>query len=294
MNEINFENRKKEEEYKESNKIAEKQNMISLSVYNVGRQKCVPGYKWGPGVRDHFLMHYISSGSGIYTTGGQTRHLHKGDLFLAFPDTEIFYQADVEDPWTYEWVGFAGTDAATLIGRTDFSSDQLVLRQLTYGADVQNHIRRIYDAFGNTFCDTVKMTGELYLLLGLLIANASHPVTQSVASSENVSRAIDYISSRYSYSLTVSDIASFVGVSRSTLFREFREELHLSPKEYLDRYRIRRASTLLRDTDLTIASVAASVGYDNGLYFSKAFRRMTGMTPSEYRERKYPDDYIST
>ena len=46
MNEINFENRKKEEEYKESNKIAEKQNMISLSVYNVGRQKCVPGYKW--------------------------------------------------------------------------------------------------------------------------------------------------------------------------------------------------------------------------------------------------------
>ena len=269
--------------FKQSNKVAEKQNMISLSVYNVGRQKCTPGYHWGPGVRDHFLIHYISSGSGIYTTAGRTCRLHPGDMFLALPDTEIFYQADTEDPWTYEWVGFAGTDAATLVNRTDFSSSQLVLRQLPYGLDVRKHIRRIDEAFGNTFCDAVRMTGELYLLLGILISNASHPARQPGASEDNVSRAIDYIASRYSYSLSISDIASYVGVSRSTLFREFREELHTSPKEYLDRYRIRRASSLLRDTDLTVASVAASVGYDNGLYFSKAFRRMTGMTPTDYR-----------
>jgi len=270
-------------EFKESNKVAEKQNMISLSVYNVGRQRCTPGYKWGPGIRDHFLMHYISSGSGTYTTAGRTWRLHTGDMFLAMPDTQILYQADTEDPWTYEWVGFAGTDAATLIGRTDFSASHLVLRQLSYGDEVRRHISLIYDAFGNTFCDTVNMTGELYLLLGLLIENASRAVPQSAAKEDNVSRAIDYISSRYSYSLTISDIASYVGVSRSTLFREFREELHISPKEYLDRYRIQRASLLLKDTDLTVASVAASVGYDNGLYFSKAFRRMTGKTPSEFR-----------
>ena len=59
--------------------------------------------------------------------------------------------------------------------------------------------------------------------------------------------------------------------------------LEISPKEYLERYRIRKASALLRTTDLTVGSIATSVGYDNGLYFSKAFRRMTGQSPTECR-----------
>ena len=45
---------------------------LSLVVYNVGFQKCPPEYGWGPGVRDHFLLHYIVSGSGCYQTGGRT------------------------------------------------------------------------------------------------------------------------------------------------------------------------------------------------------------------------------
>ena len=274
--------------FKQSNKVSEKQNMISLSVYNVGRQKCTPGYKWGPGVRDHFLIHYISSGSGTNTAAGHTFRLHSGDMFLAMPETEIFYQADERDPWTYEWVGFAGADAAALVSRTDFSSSQLVLRQLPYGAEVRKHLRRIDEAFGNTFCDAVRMTGELYLLLGILISNAARQIRLPGTAEDNISRAIEYIASRYSYSLTIGDIASYVGVSRSTLFREFREGMNISPKEYLDRYRIRRACLLLKDTNLTIASVAASVGYDNGLYFSKAFRRMTGMTPSDFRNQRAP------
>ena len=59
--------------------------------------------------------------------------------------------------------------------------------------------------------------------------------------------------------------------------------LEISPKEYLEQYRIRKASALLRTTDLTVGSIATSVGYDNGLYFSKAFRRMTGQSPTECR-----------
>ena len=43
---------------------------LSLMVYNVGFQKCPPDYGWGPGVRDHFLLHYIVSGHGTYESGG--------------------------------------------------------------------------------------------------------------------------------------------------------------------------------------------------------------------------------
>ena len=49
--------------YKNSYKVTEKE-LVSLSVYNVGFQKCDPLYQWGPGIRDHYLIHYIISGKG--------------------------------------------------------------------------------------------------------------------------------------------------------------------------------------------------------------------------------------
>lgn len=263
----------------------ENKSMISLSVYNVGHQHCTPGYAWGPGIRDHYLLHYISSGCGTYETGGNIYHLQKGDAFLAFPNTEIMYRADAADPWTYEWVGFQGTDAGAILRQTDFSESSPVLRNISYGDLLRKRLDAVSNAFGSTFSGSVKMTGELYLLLSVLTENASVSGAAAGAPShtENVLRAIEFISAKYSYGISVEDIADYVGVSRSTLFREFRRETELSPKEYLDRFRIQRAAALLSGTELKISSVAASVGYENGLYFSKVFRKYTGKSPSQYR-----------
>ena len=74
--------------YKNSYKVTEKE-LVSLSVYNVGFQKCDALYQWGPGIRDHYLIHYIISGKGTYRVAGQTYHLSGGDTFLVYPNTEV-------------------------------------------------------------------------------------------------------------------------------------------------------------------------------------------------------------
>ncbi|MEE3420403.1 MAG: AraC family transcriptional regulator [Lachnospiraceae bacterium] len=274
-----------EESFKQSNKV-ERKSLTSLSVVNVGRQKCTPGYQWGPGVRDHYLIHYISEGRGTYTTGGQTYPLVAGDTFLATPDTEILYRADEEEPWTYSWVGFTGTDAPVILGRTDFSDTCPVLKGIPYGKALEDQLAQINAAFGNGFPHAVEMAGQLYLLLSIMVKNASHQRIEEKTSgqAENVRHAIDYISSRYSYNISIEEIAAYVGVSRGTLVRQFEEEVHISPKKYVDRFRIRRAADLLEKTDLPIASVAASVGYESGLYFSKVFKKIMHVTPSAYRK----------
>jgi len=273
------------ETFKLSNKVSEK-SMVSLSVYNVGRQKCAPNYQWGPGVRDHYLIHYISGGCGIYKAGGETWRLSAGDVFLVYPNVEVSYQADGIDPWEYNWVGFAGSDAAAIMDATDFTPKELVLHDIPFGAELKEHLQRINAAFGNSFANAVEMTGELYLTLMLFVKHAGRRASGHNTDAADVRRAIDYIDFHYSYPITVEDIASYTGVSRSTLFREFRECLDLSPKEYLDNYRVRRAAFLLRSSGLSIGSVAASVGYTDALYFSKVFRKKKDMTPTEYRNRK--------
>ena len=88
--------------YKYSYKMGE-DFLNSLSVYNVGYQKCEPEYQWGPGIRDHYCIHHILSGSGVYTTGKVSVRLSAGDTFILFPGVELQYQADKEEPWEYCW-----------------------------------------------------------------------------------------------------------------------------------------------------------------------------------------------
>ena len=74
--------------YKYSYKVGENL-MNSLSVCNVGHQRCETGYKWGPGVRNHYCIHYVISGKGYYEVNGVVRPLASGDLFILYPDAQI-------------------------------------------------------------------------------------------------------------------------------------------------------------------------------------------------------------
>lgn len=269
--------------YKNSFK-AEDKELVSLSVYNVGNQKCDGGYQWGPGIRDHYLIHYIINGKGTYTVRGNTFDLKTGDCFLVYPNTEVIYQADNDDPWEYAWVGFTGSDAAMILQATDFSKSTPVLSQIEYGETVKKNILHIYDARGSEFKNAVEMTGRLYTMLSTFMHNANTQLPQATANSY-VQKSIEFITSNYSYPITVEDIAAYVGLSRSHLFRSFESVLEMSPKKYLTDFRIKQACYLLEHSSLSITAIANSIGFDNGLYFSKTFHKNKGMSPKEYRKQ---------
>ena len=272
------------ENYKNSYRVSDKK-LVSLSVYNVGYQKCNPLYQWGPGIRDHYLIHYIISGKGYYTAKGVTHHLCEGDSFLVYPNSEVSYYADEKTPWEYAWVGFTGSDAAMILQATDFSKSSPIIHHTPNGASIQNAILEIYDTRGNEYTHAVEMTGGLYKLLSIYMKNSTQDTDSDTAHSY-VQKAIEFITSNYSYPITVEDIASYVGLSRSHLFRSFESVLGQSPKEYLTDFRIKQACYLLEHTNLSITAIANSLGFDNSLYFSKIFHKEKGMSPKNWRKKK--------
>lgn len=96
-------------------------------------------------------------------------------------------------------------------------------------------------------------------------------------------KAAEYVSSNYSYPISVNDIAAHTGVSRSHLFRIFQEQLNQSPKEYLTMVRLDQARLLLKKSELSITAIARSVGFEDSLYFSKVFKKREGLPPSAWR-----------
>ena len=270
--------------YKYSYKAGE-DFLNSLSVYNAGHQKCEPQYQWGPGIRDHYCIHHILSGRGYYTAGNQTFRLDKGDTFILYPGEEVKYYADEEEPWEYAWAGFMGTDAASIIRRTDFSKTAPYIRKGRIPEEkIREGLERIYEEKGNTFEATVAMAGALYSLLAVFMHYSGREVQEKDIQASYVEKAQTYIGTNYSYPVTVEDVAAYVGISRSHLFRSFQTYLGKSPKEYLSEYRIRQACHLLKETDLSVSAIAYSVGFENNLYFSKAFKKIKKISPSEYRK----------
>ena len=260
---------------------------VSLAVTYSGHQQCSAAQKWGRGVREQYILHYIVSGKGTYTTPEGFFSLSAGDIFLIRPFTEIEYSPDPDDPWEYRWVNFTGADAEIILSRTDFTPSSPVMSGC--GEEILTLMEMITDNTGQELYSTLELTGTLYRLLAVLV-KASNSGARTSGHCEDRHRclrtALDYIAANYPLPISVDDIAAAAAVSRSTLFRLFRTELGSAPSDYLIEYRIEQAKRLLSDTDISITAAARSAGYENNLYFSRAFRKATGMSPTEYRNSR--------
>lgn len=99
-----------------------------------------------------------------------------------------------------------------------------------------------------------------------------------------IKKAIAFIRDNYSNGINVSDVSEYVGLNRSYLFTLFQEHLGISPQKYLSNFRLERACELLQATNYSIEDISYSCGYRDPLVFSKAFKKLYGVSPLKYRK----------
>jgi transcriptional regulator GlxA family with amidase domain len=90
------------------------------------------------------------------------------------------------------------------------------------------------------------------------------------------------------YPWTVEALATTIGLSRSAFALRFKQLVGEGPMEYITRWRMYKASDLLRESEKNQMSIANMVGYDSDSAFNKAFKRIIGITPGEYRRKSAP------
>ena len=104
-----------------------------------GYARCEPLHSFGPAVRSNYLIHYILDGKGSYRAGGRRYDLKAGQGFLIEPGTQIFYEADEKEPWTYLWIGFHGQRAEEYLKDAGLGGGQLIF----FSGDP--HAEKLYD-----------------------------------------------------------------------------------------------------------------------------------------------------
>lgn len=252
-----------------------------LSVYQSGQKTYTPpGYHRGPDMYDHFIIHYVTSGSGTFTIGGTEYEINTHDMFLIPPYTFVEYQADEETPWCYYWVGFNGADAAQLVKLSGF--------QDTYRLHVQEQIAitQLFSELTRLESSAISqkylLLGYLYQILGLLM---THSETSSSANYDHYLRAVDYIQQHYNKDeLSVQSIAESINISRSHLYRVFKQVTDKSIQDMIVDTRLQKSFLFLENTNYSIGKVSSLAGFHSQSYFSKLFKERYNQTPTQYRK----------
>lgn len=267
------------------------ENFIDLGMYQYGYEQCEPGHSFGPAARNHYLFHYIISGTGTLMADNakgetQSYSIKSGQGFLIFPGQITTYIADQNLPWEYVWIEFDGLRVKEALNLTELSINTPVYR--SHSKDLREQLMNeilyiVHHAKESPF----HLIGHLYLFFDYLTQSAKSTklVQSSKMSDYYIKEAINYIEQNFQNNITIEDIAAVCGINRSYFGKIFRNSIGRSPQEFLMNYRMVKATELLKLTSLSIAEIGAAVGYENQLHFSRAFKTIYGVSPREWRNK---------
>jgi AraC-like DNA-binding protein len=251
-----------------------------LTLYFCGHEKCAPAHSFGPALRPHYLIHYILGGKGSYYEGGREHKLHKGDGFLILPGETTLYAADSIEPWEYCWIGFDGYEAKSILEHCGLTQNNLVFH--SDEEELALSLLELNKQFGTRSGNSYTYLSQLYKIFSFMYRSAC--ITSPQLSEDYLEQAISYISNNFVYDIRISDIANYVGIDRTYLYRLFIERNRISPQQFLIEYRLKYACKLIKETNLSITEIAVSSGFKDAPSMNKHFRKRYGMTPLQFRK----------
>ena len=268
------------------------ENFIDLGLHQYGWEQCAPAHSFGPAARNHYLFHYVLSGTGMLDAQNSrgesvTYNIKTGQGFMIFPHQVCTYIADEKLPWEYTWLEFSGLKAKELIDMAGLSVDSPVYRPRHKDAAEQMKEEMLYIA-NHSQESPFHLIGHLYLFMDCLARSTASPLhsQQSRMSDFYIKEALSFIEQNFQNDISVEDIASFCSLNRSYFGKIFKNAIGRSPQEFLISYRMSKAGELLKLTSLSIADIGNAVGYPNQLHFSRAFKSVYGVSPRAWRHEQ--------
>lgn len=267
------------------------ENFVDFGLYQFGREQCDPAHSYGPAARNHYLFHYVISGTGLLMAddaNGVTKEyqVKSGQGFMIFPGQINTYISDKELPWEYVWVEFDGLRAKEAIEIAGISRNQPVYRAQSKDLRETMKNEMLYIA-GHGDAAPFELIGHFYLFIDALMRSSAYRQVSKGSKLQDfyIHEALVYIENNFQNDISVEDIAAVCGLNRSYFGKVFKNGIGKTPQEFLLNYRMVKAAELLKLTQLSVRDIGNAVGYPNQLHFSRAFKNIYGISPREWRNQ---------
>ena len=283
----------------------------SLSIFFGGKEKhIVQDFQFGPYTTDFYGVQYCVRGGFTLHTNKSIVEIKEGDLFITPPYMRIKKHFTEESTATY-YMHVKGTEVESYLSMLGFSKDNIFLINnvsehsidlLLQIIDIlSTHIEMTIPAIDAPIipktitCGNVadaatrrmKRRGLFFLFIASLmdVCKSDEKKEGKLSKKEDyIRKATKFIEGNYNFDINVDEVAKYVGLNRSYLYELFESNLGMSVQEFIIHTRMKMACSLLSDPDLSVKSIAMAVRYDP-ISFSRAFKKVMGISPSEYRRK---------
>jgi len=245
---------------------------------------------------DRFLIHYVRRGEMWHRFRNQTHRAHASQVVLMDLSEPVVYGTEATTTAQVWWVCFGGKDMPHLLAK--LGADREPLFRLRDPRRFETLFKELLALFrAKPLAFEARADGLTRLLLAELLAARSEETSLEIdlvklsrpigLLSQPVRDVIRYVARFYNASqmLTFKKLCSVSGLSKFHFARLFRRETGMSAMKYLDAYRIEKAKQVLESSNQPMTRVAAMAGVPSPAKFSRLFHKLTGVTPTQYRER---------
>lgn len=256
----------------------------SCGTYRLKNHKRLP--TWAPRGRVDYQLLFIAAGKTHFYIGGKDQVVTAGHMVLFQPKEEQHYEYFGEDKPEVYWVHFTGSAVKEILRSYDIPLDERIFFSGTPAAYTQlfkNMIEELQTCRVG-YKEMLEMNlRQLFMMIQRTRLEKPPVVTTAVQLEMDYAR--QYFHDHYNEPINIEEYAMSRHTSISLFMRNFKKVYGVSPKQYILNIRMNNAQNLLESTDYTVAEIAAIVGYDNSLYFSRIYHKQKGQAPSDYRKR---------
>ncbi|NOV03964.1 AraC family transcriptional regulator [Paenibacillus planticolens] len=254
-------------------------------IVRAGQNEAKPNYVAGPKVINQTSFHWIMQGKVKVSTNNQTIVLSKGDLFCLFPHRSYTYemvQHSEAKPLKMVWLAMEGNQLPYLTAQLGLTTETFWLKEIVNN-EIVSALRSILEAVSRPEKDAFREQSLLYdLFWKMMNATIRSAPARKAGWLDDVK---DYLDLHATEQIRIEDAARLVGVHRSHLFTSFRKQFGVSPQQYLQKIKLEKGASLLRETALSVTEIALSLGYPELYSFTRSFTKYFGVSPSTYRGR---------
>ena len=247
----------------------------------VGRFRYLPGYCLRRSALDSFLVMRLLRGTCQVESGGQQFRAQARQVVVLDCYASHAYWTD--RGWEGEWLHFDGSNARGYYSAVAEGGGPVIVLKNSYR--FEKNLERIYTQFRDAAPVREALLNNyiVNLLTELLVGrDSASPLDQSAGMIED---SVVYINEHLTQELSLGDLAAQASLSPFYFSRLFKRETGFSPHQYILTARINNAKFLLQSTDAAIKNICFTVGFTSESSFCTAFKKVAGLTPSQYRER---------
>lgn len=227
-----------------------------------------------PFLRKHYCMHLAFRGNAVLQAEGKQYALSPGTLFFTFPNQP--YELIDDQKFTYLYITFDGPGIPKLLEQFGIKKERSVFPNFGHLTDFwMTSIRRANP--GN-----IQVLTESVLLHTLSFVEKTNK-EETVRISREFDEILQYIHNNFADTeMSIAKTADIFGFNKKYFSALFAKNMQTNFTDYLAEIRIKHATDLLQQNKLSVTELAERCGYSDPLYFSKVFKKITGVSPSKY------------